>query len=517
MVTLDGKSLSISDLAKIAYKREQVSLSAESIASIKRSHAIVLDLAASGEPIYGVNTGFGVFAAKRISREQGIVLNRNLIYSHAVATGEPLPEPIVRAAMAIRVNTLAKGVSGIQFAIVAALVDMLNKNVTPIISSKGSLGSSGDLCLLAQIGLNLLKHEKNDDSLSGRALLNGKVLTGSAALKAVGIAPIDFTHKDGLGLINGATFSTAIAALSVFEGSELVKLADIFTSMTLEALRGRSDAFHPEIHALRNMDGQQASADTIRTMIRNSSLVDSSDTVQDAYSLRCAPQVHGSARDTIAYAEKILTKEINAATDNPLKVAEKRFISGGNFHGAPIGMISDFLTIALAELGAISERRTFRLMDEALNNGLPAMLVDPEAETGLNSGVMILQYTAAALVLENQTLASPDSVRSLPTSSNQEDHNANAYNAAVHLKKAKDNLIKILAIEAYCSARALRIHKNGNPKFSLGDGTSEVYDRFWSLFQYQKEDGQWRLDLEKLYLMMQYPGEFRQNLLSIVN
>ena len=517
MITLTGNSLTIVDMVKVAYDLEEVSLSDASIQSIKQSRQNIVVMANSGKAIYGVNTGFGIFADKRISQDQSIQLNRNLIYSHAVATGDPLPIPIVRAAMMIRVNALAKGASGIQYEIVDTLIGMLNKGVTPVVSSQGSLGSSGDLCLLAQIGLVIIEDEKMDESQSWLAYYQGQEMSGKKALELAGLKQHQFSFKDGLALINGATFSTAISALAAYEAINLAAFSDITTAMSMEALCSVSAAFRPEIHALRNMAGQQKSAQIIRSMIDGSSFIDSSEVLQDAYSIRCAPQVHGSVRDTIAHVEKIITAELNAATDNPLFIDQDTIISGGNFHGEPIGLVSDFLGIALTELGAISERRTFRLMDEKLNNGLPGMLVDPGADAGLNSGVMILQYTAAALVLQNQTFAAPDSARSLPTSANQEDHNANAYNAALHLWKIVENTWKVLAIELYCATRAIHIRKMMKPELHLGNRTEIIYRIMFEKFAYHPDDVQWRKDLEGFYTLLVYPNNFRGKLLSVVN
>jgi len=517
MITIDGNSLSIRNVEKIAFSQERVTVSPSTISAINNAHSFVMELANSGKPIYGVNTGFGIFSNKNISREQSIELNKNLIYSHAVATGPPLSIPIVRAAMAIRMNTLAKGVSGVQYEIIHALMQMLNMGVTPLVSSKGSLGSSGDLCLLAQIGLVILGEEDREAADSGYAYLNGSLMSGKQALNTVGIKPVQFSQKDGLALINGATFSAAITTLAIKASRDLSKLADISVGLSLESLRGNSTAFHAGIHALRNMEGQQCSAETIRSMIAGSNLVDNSGNLQDAYSLRCAPQVHGCVRDTIKHVEDIITREINAATDNPLMVEDGEFISGGNFHGEPIGMAADFLSIAMTELGAISERRIFRLMDENLNNGLPAMLVDSENNAGLNSGLMILQYTAAALVLENQTLASPDSIRSLPTSANQEDHNANSYNAAHNLYQIIQNTTKIIAIELFCARQAISIRISNDPKFVLGVGTEKVYQIFQAAFAFQKQDVQWRKDLEELYALMIGQTPFKDEILSVVN
>lgn len=517
MIELNGSSLSIDELIAISSKHEKLSISENAAKQVEKSHASLERMAATDKLIYGVNTGFGVFANKRISRKESVKLNRNLIYSHAVATGDPLPEEIVRVAMVVRINALSKGASGVQFKIIQTLVDMLNLGVTPYISSKGSLGSSGDLCLLAQLGLVIIGDENRKDNDSGKAYYKGKLLSGKEAMELAHVKTVVFSHKDGLALINGATFSAAIAALSIYAAKELVDLADETAALSVEAVCGCSGAYHPGIHNLRNMTGQKRSAKVIRELITNSTFIDSGEYLQDAYSLRCAPQVHGAVRDTISFAEQIITAEINAATDNPLLVNEQTSISGGNFHGEPVGLISDYLSIAVTELGAISERRTFRLMDSSLNRGLPAMLVDSKSDEGLNSGVMILQYTAAALALENQTLASPDSIKSLPTSANQEDHNANAFNAAINLYKIIENTTKIIAIEMYCASRAAQLRQKMNPKLHLGNGTSRVFNIMQTNFPHRGDDAQWRKDLERLYDYLLTGSDFKKELLSIVN
>jgi len=517
MVKLTGDTLNIDELVRIAYGLEKVTLSDAASKKIEESHKKIVELAAQGTPLYGVNTGFGIFVDKRITKNQSVKLNRNLIYSHAVATGDPLPKPVVRAAIAVRINALANGVSGIQYNIVNTLISLLNNDAVPVIASKGSLGSSGDLCLLAQIGISIIDHEKDDSTLTGEIQYKGQVLSGKETLQLLGLEPIQFAYKDGLALINGATFSAAITALAVYEAKKLADLGEINTAMSLEALCGVSSAFHPGIHALRNMDGQQKSAKIINSLITGSSFVNSSDILQDAYSLRCAPQVHGSVRDTINHAGKVITAEINAATDNPLMVEDDLVISGGNFHGEPVGFVSDFLKIALTELGAISERRSFRLMDEKINNGLPGMLVDPKVDAGVNSGLMMLQYTAAALILQNKTLVFPDSTHSLPTSANQEDHNANSFNSALHLWEIIENTRKVLAIELYSAMRAIKIRMDLQPADCLGMMTQKVYDTFCSEFDYQPEDVQWRYDLEKLYKLLTVNQDFRVKILSVVN
>jgi histidine ammonia-lyase len=515
MIKITGKNLTIEDLAEIALLNTKIQLSRTAFEQIQSSHEKLLHLVETTKPLYGINTGYGIFSDKRISLDQSKQLNRNLIFSHAVGTGEPLPEEIVRAAMAIRINALAKGLSGVKLKIVSTLVEMLNKRVIPQISSKGSLGSSGDLCMLAQLGIVLLRDDLDAEEDSGKALYEGRLISGKEAMQSAGIERIEFTHKDGLALINGATFSAAITALCIADAQALSKIANAAMALSLEAMCGRSDAFHSDIQKARNIQGQIETAADIRKIIKGSSFIDSLNQVQDAYSLRCSPQVHGAIKETVKFVRGIITKEINAATDNPLLVSGDKVISGGNFHGEPVGLVADFLSIAVAELGAISERRTFRLLDKNLSNGLPAMLVDSSEGEGLNSGVMILQYTAAALALENQTLATPDSIKSLPTSANQEDHNANAYNAAINLWKIIRNTTKILAIEIYTASRGIDLRKKIIPEQKMGVGTQEIYILVRDLFPYHANDIQWGRELESLYEMLIHRSSLKDKILSI--
>jgi histidine ammonia-lyase len=308
--------------------------------------------------------------------------------------------------------------------------------------------------------------------------------------------------KEGLALNNGATFSAAITALAVYDAWNLLDTADVALSMSLEALLGSSLAFDPRLNEARGHPGQLAVAENVRRLTRNSRLLDSTGRVQDAYSLRCAPQVHGAARDTLDFVAKMIEREINAATDNPLLFESGVALSGGNFHGEPVGMAADFLGIALAELAAISERRIFRLVDGRLNGGLPPMLVDAPEAAGLNSGLMMPQYTAASLVLENQTLAHPDSVHSLPTSGEQEDHNANAMTAALHARQITDNTAHVLAIEVYTAARALDLRLRQLPGALPGLGASAAYHRVRSTIPYRAGDSLWGPEIEKVYSLI---------------
>ncbi len=422
-----------------------------------------------------------------------------MILSHAVGTGDPLPTEVVRAAILIRANTLAKGYSGVRLILIETLLEMLNKKVHPIIPSQGSLGSSGDLAPLSHLGLVLSTDDQDLDELSGYAEYEGNILSGKQAMDKAGIPRIILEAKEGIALNNGATFSAALGALACFEAKDLLEISDIALGMSLEALLGISAAFDPRIHQARQHPGQIATAEQILRLTDGSSLLDSTNRVQDAYSLRCGPQIHGPAKETLEFTSKIISREINAATDNPLLFSSEEAISGGNFHGEPVGMVMDFLGIAMAEIAGISERRISRLINGRLNENLPAMLVDnPQAE-GLNSGMMMPQYTAASLVLENRSLATPDSVNSLPTSADQEDHNANAMTAARHSYQIIRNSRYVLAIELYIAARALDLRLREDPEKKPGVGTNAAYQSIRKTVSYQPGDALWGPEIDQVW------------------
>jgi len=498
MIQIDGNSLTLNDIHQVAVENAQVNLASEAREKIKLSRSWVENIINQGDPVYGINTGYGVFADRQISSEETRKLNRNLIISHAVGTGQPLPTEVVRAAMLIRANTLAKGFSGVRVSIIESLLEMLNQRVHPVIPSQGSLGSSGDLAPLSHLALVISKDDKDLENESGFAEYQGSILSGKKAMKKAGISRIILEAKEGIALNNGATFSAALAALVCYEAKLQFEAAEIALALSLESLRGISAAFDSRIHEARQHPGQILVARRVRQLIQGSSLVDSTNRIQDAYSLRCGPQVHGPAWETLEFTNQVIYREVNAATDNPLLFANGEAISGGNFHGEPIGMVMDFLGIALTEISGISERRIFRLTDGNLNEDLPAMLVDNHEEAGLNSGMMMPQYTAASLVLENRSLASPDSIYSLPTSAAQEDHNANSMTAARHTLRILKNSWHILAIELYTAARAIDIHKRGDPDLSLGVGTESAYQSIRNIVPYQPGDALWGPEIEKV-------------------
>jgi histidine ammonia-lyase len=496
LVTIDGEHLTLEQVRAVAREGAQVQLAPEAGERVARNRAIVDRIAAGDQPVYGINTGFGVFSDRRIAANEILQLNRNLILSHASGTGALLPVDSARAAMLIRANTLAKGYSGVRVDVIQALIDMLNRGVTPAVPSQGSLGSSGDLGPLSFLGLVLTRGEDDLESESGWAYFQGELVSGKGAMERAGIARLILGPKEGLALNNGATFTAALAALAVVDAETLLDCGDAAAAMSLEALLGCSAAFDPRIQAIRGHPGQIQVASRMRALIQGSTLVDSAHRVQDAYSLRCAPQVHGAVRDTCAFVREMVVREINAATDNPLIFDEGEAVSGGNFHGEPVGLAMDYLAIGLAELAAISERRIFRLTDAKMNAGLPPMLVDQPEDAGLHSGMMMPQYTAAALTLENRTLATPDSVNSLPTSAGQEDHNANAMTAARHTAQIVTNTAHVLATECYIAARALDQRLRQSPQARLGSGTERAYRKIREAVPYEGADRFWNPEIE---------------------
>jgi len=497
-VMIDGEHLTIEEIVAVARHGANVTLASSAREAICRAQSWVQNIIKQEEPVYGINTGFGVFSEHRIPSEDYGKLSRNLILSHAVGTGSPLDDEVVRAAMLVRANTLAKGYSGVRLVVVETLLALLNHHVTPIVPSQGSLGSSGDLAPLSHLALVFTTDSQDIDTESGQARFEGHVFSGKEAMARAGIERITLGAKEGLALSNGATFSAAIGALAVFDAETLLRTGEIALAMTLEAVMGCSAAFDERLHAARGHQGQIRVARAIRNLTKGSSLIDAYGRVQDAYSLRCGPQVQGVAWDTLGFVRGVIEIEINAATDNPLIFEPGIAVSGGNFHGEPVGLVMDYLGIALSELASISERRTFRLTDGRLNADLPPMLVDRLSAVGLNSGLMMPQYTAASLVLENQTLSTPDSVHSLPTSAEQEDHNANSMTAARHARMILANTAHILAVELYTASRALDLRLRQDPDTVLGRGTEQVYQAIRSEVVYQAGDAWWGPEIDQV-------------------
>jgi histidine ammonia-lyase len=447
-IELSGHDLAIDDVERVAVGGATAQLGGQALEQIAASRALIDRVVADGTPSYGVNTGFGRFVDVQIAPDQAAQLQLNLLRSHACGVGDPFPDEIVRAATLLRANALAKGTSGVRVEPVQLLLDLLAANVVPVVPSRGSLGASGDLAPLAHLGLVLVGE--------GQARFDGDTLFGADALARAGLEPIVLAAKEGLALINGTQFMAAIGALVLARARRLVKLADVAAAQTLEALRASRTPFAPELQALRPHPGQMASAANLYRLLDDSEIVASHrwcGRVQDAYSLRCAPQVHGAVRDAVAYAEAVVAIELNAATDNPIVLAERgEVLSNGNFHGQPVAFALDTLKLALAELASISERRIERMLNPALSNGLPPFLT---ADGGLNSGFMIAQYVAASLVSEDKVLVHPASADSIPTSAGQEDHVSMGATSAVHLWQVCANVERVLGIELLCGAQGV--------------------------------------------------------------
>ena len=447
---IDGGSLTLEDLESVARTRRPVVLAPAAREAVVRARRVVDDVVAQQVVVYGVTTGFGNFADVVIPTERLRELQLNLVRSHSAGVGEPLAEAPTRALMLLRANVLAKGLSGIRPETLELLVAMLNAGVHPVIPSQGSVGASGDLAPLAHLALALVGE--------GVCTFEGRTVSGAEALAAAGLRPVVLEAKEGLALINGTQLMTAVTGLALAEAWRLARTADVTGALTVDALKGTDVAFDPRIHAARPHPGQAASARNLRKLLAGSPIRESHrdcGKVQDAYTLRCMPQVHGAVRDSLEFITRTVTIEINAATDNPMVFAESgELLSGGNFHGEPVAIAADLLAIAVAELGSISERRTERLVNPALS-GLPAFLTP---RPGLNSGFMIPQVTAAALVSENKQRAYPASVDSIPTSANQEDHVSMAAHGARRLMGMADNVAGVLAIEYLAAAQGCDFH-----------------------------------------------------------
>lgn len=447
-ILLDGESLELETVLKVARERVPVRLSEEARARVQESRDYVERLLRENRVVYGITTGFGFFKERRIGPEMVEELQRNLLVSHAAGVGEPFPTEVVRAMLLLRANALAKGYSGVRVETLQLLIEMLNRGVHPVVPSQGSVGASGDLAPLSHLALVLIGE--------GEAELSWRIMPGAQALHEAGLEPVHLGAKEGLALINGTQAMTALGVLTLARARNLAKIADIACAMTLEATLGSRQAFLPYFHALRPHPGQLASARNLYRLTENSEIIASHvdcERVQDAYSLRCAPQVHGASRDALTYALGVFGIELNAATDNPLIFPERdEVLTGGHFHGQPLALAMDFLAIALAEWANISERRTERLVNATYSNGLPMFLTE---EGGLNSGYMVAQYTAASLVSENKVFCHPASVDSIPTSAGQEDHVSMGTTAARKAVRVCDNVERVLAVELLCAAQAL--------------------------------------------------------------
>ncbi|MFB7260064.1 histidine ammonia-lyase [Streptomyces nojiriensis] len=446
------------DVIAVARGNARVELSAEALDALARAREIVDALAAKPEPVYGVSTGFGALASRHISPELRAQLQRNIVRSHAAGMGPRVEREVVRALMFLRLKTVASGHTGVRPSVAQTMADVLNAGITPVVHEYGSLGCSGDLAPLSHCALALM----GEGDAEGP---DGTVRPAGELLAEAGIEPVVLREKEGLALLNGTDGMLGMLIMALADLGKLYTSADITAALTLEALLGTEKVLQPELHAIRPHPGQGASAANMAAVLKGSGLVrhyqeETAPRVQDAYSVRCAPQVAGAGRDTMAHAALVASRELAAAVDNPVVLPDGRVESNGNFHGAPVAYVLDFLAIAAADLGSIAERRTDRLLDKNRSHGLPPFLAD---DAGVDSGLMIAQYTQAALVSEMKRLAVPASADSIPSSAMQEDHVSMGWSAARKLRTAVDNLTRIIAIELYAATRAIELRHGLTP------------------------------------------------------
>jgi histidine ammonia-lyase len=485
---LSGHPFTLGEIAAIAYDGEQIEISSAAAAQMERSERVVREASHGDRPVYGINTGFGKLCEVRIAEDAIERLQLNLIRSHACGLGQPLSEAETRAIVALRANTLALGYSGVRPEVARTLCAMLNAGVHPVIPEKGSVGASGDLAPLAHVALCVIGE--------GEATYRGERMTGGEALRRAGIAPMKLEAKEGLALLNGTQALTAVGALALWRARRVVGLADVAGAMTLEALRGTPVAFDQRIHAVRPHAGQAATAARLRWMLEGSDVDAARRTskahVQDAYSLRCMPQVHGAVRGALEFARSAVETETGSATDNPLVFPETgEVLSGGNFHGAPLALAFDTAAIAMTTLGAIQERRIDRLVNPDLNEGLPAFLA---SHPGVSSGYMIAHVAAVSLLNESKVLAHPASVDNVPTSGGQEDHVSMGMTAALKFRTIVENAESILAVELLAAAEALRYRE----RFDAGPVLTGVVEQVRKIAPPLGEDRPLGRDIEAM-------------------
>ncbi len=462
-IIVDGGPLAPSQVVDVAHRRASAQPALDLAERMDPARAVVDAVVDSDEIVYGITTGFGALASTHIGRDEAVTLQYNLIRSHASGVGEPLPDEIVRAILLLRARTLAQGHSGVRPQIVERLLEMLDRDILPVVPSQGSVGASGDLAPFAHLALALIGE--------GWVRVEGRVIPASES----GLEPISLLAKEGLSLLNGTEGMTAMGALGLGAGRQLLIAADAACAVTVEAMMGSSRPFRDDIHRLRPHPGQVASARRIAGLLEDSAIGashadDFDHAVQDAYSLRCAPQVHGAVSDTLDHMEDVLGREMASVVDNPIVFPESgEVVSGGNFHGQPLAFVLDFAAIAIAELGSISERRTDRLLDPARSRGLPAFLA---VSPGVESGYMIGQYVQAALVAENKVLAHPASVDTIPTSGNQEDHVSMGWGAGRKLSSVLANARRVVAIELLCAVQGVEYRSPLTP----GAGVARVVE-----------------------------------------
>jgi histidine ammonia-lyase len=456
-VVVGTSGVTASDVLAVARGGARVELSEEAVAALAAAREIVDALAAKPDPVYGVSTGFGALATRHISPELRAQLQRNIVRSHAAGMGPRVEREVVRALMFLRLKTVCSGRTGVRPEVAQTMADLLNAGITPVVHEYGSLGCSGDLAPLSHCALALM----GEGDAEGP---DGSVRPAAELLAAHGIQPVELREKEGLALLNGTDGMLGMLVMALADLETLYRSADVTAALSLEALLGTDKVLAPELHAIRPHPGQAASAANMLAVLKGSGLTghhqDDAPRVQDAYSVRCAPQVAGAGRDTVAHARLVADRELAAAVDNPVVLPDGRVESNGNFHGAPVAYVLDFLAIAAADLGSIAERRTDRLLDKNRSHGLPPFLAD---DAGVDSGLMIAQYTQAALVSELKRLAVPASADSIPSSAMQEDHVSMGWSAARKLRTSVDNLTRVLAIELYAATRAIELREGLTP------------------------------------------------------
>jgi histidine ammonia-lyase len=468
-VVIDGGPLTIEEVVAVAYRKARARPGAALAEKMTPARNIVTEAVESGTTVYGITTGFGAFATTRIEPAEARRLQVNLLRSHAAGVGDPLPDEVVRAMLLLRARTLAQGHSGVRPVVVGALLELLEHDIVPVVPRYGSVGASGDLAPFAHMALPLIGE--------GLVRVGGESRPSADALAEAGIEPLSLEAKEGLSLLNGTEGMSAMLCLAIDRVRRLTVAADVAAVLSVEALMGSARPFRPEIHRLRPHPGQVASAGRISRMLEGSGIGgshvdDFAHAVQDAYSLRCAPQVHGAAADTLDHVERVVAVELGSVVDNPIVLpASGEVISGGNFHGQPLAFAADFLTIAVTELGSISERRTDRVLDPERSSGLPPFL---SPEPGLHSGFMLSQYTAAALVAENRVLSHPASVESIPTSGSQEDHVSMGWGATRKLLEVVDNTRWVLAVELMCGAAGIEARRPLTPSPLTADAVEVI-------------------------------------------
>ena len=468
-VTLNSTGLSMDEVVRVARYGEKLEISKEALEKMAVTRAHIESLAAAETPVYGISTGFGALANKHIAPEDRVQLQKSLIRSHAAGMGDPVEKEVVRALMLLRTKTLASGRTGVRPVVAQTYVDLLNSGITPIVHEYGSLGCSGDLAPLAHCAMVLMGEGRATGS-------DGVERDVPTLLKEAGIQPIELQEKEGLALINGTDGMLGMLILALADLEKLCDQADVIAAMSVEAQMGTDQVFRPQLHAgLRPHPGQAQSAANMFAALAGSEVVAShregDDKVQDAYSLRCAPQVAGAVRDTITHASLVATRELASTIDNPVVLESGEVTSNGNFHGAPVGYVLDFLAIAATDLSSISERRTDRMLDKYRSSGLNPFLAE---DAGVDSGLMIAQYTQAALVSENKRLSVPASVDSIPSSAMQEDHVSMGWHAGRKLRKVADNLRRVLAVELVTAARALEMRAPLKPAKVTGELLSRL-------------------------------------------